>query len=605
MSRTLVRTSHSRSAWLIFAGAAFVIFILLALSSQAAPPKPAPVHHAAPPVHHAPPPALHTPLQTPSHSQATPSIPRINIVTPPRTGYSVPQGLYNPLPQTTYSQPAQPGGNYAPPSTQVRANPLPPATPVATATLKPNLPPAPAGGPRMANVAMTGGGAQPALKPNVQLAVAAVSYDDLTAAFDAIQDEQQGKLDEIKDGLGPEMLADPAVAAAINNIQNAIDNGEPITDAEIDDLINSVTNANNNGVPVTGGLDPFTAIQTLGGIQALGELQQLVQQYPPGGGTIPLPAGLVDVITDPLLPADAVFALPSGAILDGTGGVGGFGAAPGTLAEAAGLPPGVGDPVPASTADSNDRTTSGLLIMNPAVNGVGIDYLVNDQNYSTPSGYNQTMSGSGNWLAQFNRGPGFGDARYNLTEGTYYFAATDHGWELYRRDFSVTISNAENPKSFEYVVDNTNASVAGGQSQTHTSKFPMVIRFDRGGGNQPAQKKISDPTVGKAQLRVAINTADNLWDLYPAKNFASATAVAADGTPTPSAAPAATPAPTATAKAAPATVQFAPIPATKQGKTKLAPAPAAKPRKLPTWTTVAKTPDKLPVAPIPAAPEKP
>ena len=596
MSLRLLRVSRSRSPWLIFAGAACVIFIANGMSSQASPPKPAPVHHAAPPVHHAPPPARYTPPAAPHHTpMTTPNIPRINIGTlPPRTGYPLPLGGYNPLPQTNNIQPAQPGVIYAPP--QVRGNPLPPAKQQpATAALKPNLPPE-LSSPKSA------------LKPNVQLAALAVSYDDLVAAFDAIQDEQQQKLDSIKDGLGPQMLADPAVAAAIDAIQSAIDNGEQISDGQIDDLINAVTNANNNGIPVTGGLDPLTAIQTLGGIQALGELQQLVGQYPPGGGAIPIPTGLVDLITDPFLPADFVAVLPSGAILDGTGGVGGFGVSQGTLAQAAGLPPGVGEPVPASSADPNDRTTSGLLVMNPAVNGVGIEYVVNDQNYTTPSGYNQNISGGGSWLAQFNRGPGFGDARYNLTEGTYYFAATDHGWELYRRDFSVTLSNAENPKSFEYVVDNTNANVTGGQSQTHTSKFPMMIRFDRGGGNQPAQKKISDPTVGKTQLRVAINTADNLWDLYPAKNFVAATAVAADGAPAPGATPGATPAPspTATATSAPATVQFAPIPATKQAKVKLPATPVAKPKKLPTWSTVAKTATKLPAAPVPEPqPEKP
>ena len=608
MSLTSARVSQPRSTWLILAGVAFVIFIANEMGLQAAPPpksstRPAPAHHApppvkhaAPPVHHAPPTVKQPPAQshhhTPGPVRTTPNIPRINIVNPPLSGYTVPHGGYNPLPQPVLPvQPVQPGGNYAPPNVQVRTNPLPPAKQPAAAPLKPNQPPETS--PKLA------------LKPNVQLAAYAVSYDDLVAAFNAIQDEQQQKLDEIKDGLGPEMLADPAVAAAIDTIQTRIDNGEQISDAEIDDLINSVTNANNNGIPVTGGLDPFTAIQTLGGIQALGELQQLVGQYPPGGLAIPIPTGLVDLITDPFLPADFVAVLPSGAILDGTGGVGGFGVSQGTLAQAAGLPPGVGDPVPASSADPNDRTTSGLLIMNPAVNGVGIEYVVNDQNYTTPSGYNQNISGGGSWLAQFNRGPGFGDARYNLTEGTYYFASTDHGWELYRRDFSVTISNAENPKSFEYVVDNTNTNVAGGQSQTHDSKYPMLIRFDRGGGNQPAQKKISDPTVGKAQLRVAINTADNLWDLYPAKNFAAATAIAADGAPAPGAAPGATsaPSPTATATtAAAATVQFAPIPAAKQAKVKLPAAPAAKPKKLPTWSTVAKTATKLPAAPVPTVP---
>ena len=499
-------------------------------------------------------------------------IPQSRIYTqPPPTTYVNP-------PTTTYITPNQ---SLPTPVPQVRPNPLP-VNP--QATLKPNsLPDRPQ---------------ENLLKANYELVALAVSYDDLAAAFAAIQEEQQRKLDEIKDGLGPEMLADPGVAAAIDTIQSEIDNGEPISDADIDNLINAVTVASNNGVPVTGGLDPFTAIQTLGGIQALGDLQQLVGQYPPGGGAIPLPAGLIDIITDPLLPADAVFALPSGAIMDGTGGQGGFAMGQGTLAEAMGLPPGAGDPVPASTADPNDRTTSGLLIMNPPLNKVGIEYVVNGQNFSTPAGYNQAIPGTGNWIAQFNRGPGFGDARYALTEGTYYWAATERGWELYNREFSVTISNAENPKSFEYVVDNTPANIAGGQSRTHTSKFPMTVHFDRGGGNQPAQKQFNDPTAGKFQVRVAINTDDNLWDLYPAKNFAASTAVATGGSPVPGVPSTGNDATTA----GPRTVQFTPLPAAKQGKVKFAPAPAKKEHKVPEWKVVAKKPATLPAAPVPEPP---
>ena len=621
MSRFLVRWSDSRSPWLILAGVASVIFFWPGLSSLASPPKGSskpPATRHAPAARPSAPAARHAPAvrHAPSHSHNTPSvprinIPRINIVTPQHT-YPAPQRTYNPLPNT-YVQPVQPHGNLAPAIPQILANPLPPTTIVATTTLKPNsLPPTgQQAGPRIMNTT-GGGGAPPA---NVQLAARAITYEELTAAFGLIQGQQQEQLDQITNGLGPDMLADPAVAAAVQNIQNAIDNGEPITDADIDDLINAVTIANANGVPITGGLDPLTAIAALGGIQALGDLQQQLGQIPIDGGAIPLPAGLVDVILDPFLPADFVAILPSGAILDGTGGVGDFAMGEGTLAEAMGLPPGVGEPAPASTADPGDRTTSGLLIMNPAVNAVGIEYVINDQNYSTPSGYNQTLSGSGNWLAQFNRGPGFGDAKYNLTEGTYYFSATERGWELYRRDFSVTISNAENPGSFQYVVDNTNANVSGGQSQTHTGKFPMVIKFDRGGGNQPAEKQVSDPTVGKAQLRVAINTADNLWDLYPAKNFAavSATAVVAAAAPSAAPAPGSVPAattvmtlkPSATAAPTQAMVKFAPISPAARAKMKLAKKTEAPPRKDIVWKNVTKKPVKLPEAPVPEALEKP
>ena len=533
-------------------------------------PTPPPTTRTPPPKTHITPPKTHiTPPRT--HTYPTPPI-HINVV-PPRPTYTQPPPTYI-APPPTYIVPNQPQVIAPPPTAVVRPNALPPATQM---TMKPNLLPD-------RSVAQ-------ALKPNYELLARAISYEELAAAFAAVQAEQQQKLDEIIDGLGPDMLADPDVAAALDNLQDKIDNGEEITDADLAAVNDAVINALNNGVPITGGATEASVNQALGSLQTLSQIQQILSFWPPGGIDIPFPGGITGVIFDPFLPADAVYVLPGGAILDGTGGVGGFEIGQGTLAEAAGLPPGVGEAVPPS-ADPGNCLTSGLIIMNPAVNAVGMEYVVNNQNYSTPAGYNQTFSGTGSWLTQFNRGPGFGDGRYSLNEGTYYFTSTDKGWELYVRSFTVVIDNAENPKSFEYVVGNTNSSVAGGQSQTHTSKYPICIKFDRGGGNQPAQKLIGDPTVGKTQLRVAINTDDNLWDLYPAKNFAAAT--------TPTAAPGATPGAPPTVP----TLKFAPPPASKAtpGKLSFPPAAALKSKKSPSWPVPTKKPGKLPAAPVPEPP---
>lgn len=581
MSRCVGQISYVRPTCLITTGVVLFLFVWPLSQALGAPPthnKGTSHVNIVPPQHvhqtpqHTPQARIHTPSTGTNHGPITPFVPGINIV---------PQGGYNPGPQTYLPGPSGPGVGVTNPGViRIPANQLPPVNqPVAS--LKPNLPPDLVPQPV-------------ALKPNFQMAALAISYEDLQAAQAAIQDEQQQKLDQIKDGLGPDMLADPAVAAAIDTIQAKIDNGEEVTDGDIDAVNTAVATALTNGVPITGGINAATANQALGNIQTLSQVQQAIGQYPPDGGSLPMPSGLIDMILNPLLPADATYALPSGAVMDGTGGQGGFAMGQGTLAEAMGLPAGVGTPVPAALSDPNDRATSGLLIMNPSRNKVGVEYIVNDQNYSIPSGYNQRIPGTGTWLVQFNRGPGFGDARYSLTEGTYYWATIERGWELYVREFSVTLSNADNPKTFEYIVDNTPVSLAGGQSRTHTSKYPITIRFDRGGGNEPGQKQFNDATVGKFQVKVAVNTVDNLWDLYPARNFVAAPAETQPGTQLARAAG-------ETATPGPRTVQFTPVPAAKQSKLKITP-PSPKQRKVYEWPMVAKKATTLPTGPVPEQP---
>ena len=530
--------------------------------------------------HSTPQPKKHVNQSEPSHSAPGGRTPLYipPIVIAPQTG-----PRYLP-PQTTYAAPNLPNGAVSQPSlTPIPANQLPVTTVTA---LKPNALPQPPVND---------------LKPNFKPTVAAASYELVALAAEAIAAEQQAKLDDLIAGLGPEQMADPGVAAAIENIQNKIDNGELVTIEDLQGVEDAVVNAINNGVPAPG-ISPSEFGRLLGGIQTLSEVQQVASLFPSGGGTLPLPAGLVDVITAPFLPADQTYVLPSGAILDGTGGAvdpsnaagaGGIAMGQGTLAESLGLPPGAGEPVPSSIADSKDRITSGLLIMNPASNAMDIAYVVNNASQSSQAGSNRLFPGTGTAVAQFNRGPGFGDAKYSLTEGSYFFASTNKGWELYNRTFSVTIDNAENRTAFEYVIDNKPATLPSGKSQTHTSKYPMLIRFDQGGGTQPAQKQIDDPTIAKLVLRVAVNTDTNLWDLYPAKNF--------DSVPMPVSETmlAAAPAPTASM------VQFAPPPAKAKtsGKVKLVRADAVTParEKLTSWPKPGKV--VSPPAPV-AEPDK-
>jgi hypothetical protein len=77
--------------------------------------------------------------------------------------------------------------------------------------------------------------------------------------------------------------------------------------------------------------------------------------------------------------------------------------------------------------------------------------------------------------------------------------------------FAVTIDNTQNSDPFAYIVQGEHAVVAAGQTQTHKSNYPIVIRYDRGNGG--ATKQVLH-NASEGTLDVAVNLADNLWDLF-------------------------------------------------------------------------------------------
>jgi len=111
-------------------------------------------------------------------------------------------------------------------------------------------------------------------------------------------------------------------------------------------------------------------------------------------------------------------------------------------------------------------------------------------------------------VIRFDRGGGFGMAEYSLTEGVYEFRLTEHGWELFRRSFAVTLDNAANAGVFRYVVDGRAAVLAAGASQTHRGLFPIVIAFDRGDGQEPARAMLPNGIY-----RIAQSGETGLWEL--------------------------------------------------------------------------------------------
>ena len=76
-----------------------------------------------------------------------------------------------------------------------------------------------------------------------------------------------------------------------------------------------------------------------------------------------------------------------------------------------------------------------IKIVNPPTNGVTLNYVLNGHAFTIPPGYSQNLREDRAWVIQFSRGTTLDQARYGLQSGVYTFTRTDHGWELYRREF--------------------------------------------------------------------------------------------------------------------------------------------------------------------------
>jgi hypothetical protein len=238
--------------------------------------------------------------------------------------------------------------------------------------------------------------------------------------------------------------------------------------------------------------------------------------WPAGGWAPGIPTGAVSVIYCPCLPKDKHYWLPSGDLACGTGGTGELALNSGDATKLLDMPLGVGAPMPESDADVAKRVTSGVLLMNPVENRATVQYVLANKNYNLTPSFKQALPAGQPWVVSFDRGARFGTARYTLTKGTYMFGSSKRGWDLYNQKFQVTIDNSASAEPFYYAIDNQEAEVPAGGQVSHSSEYPLIVRFDRGDGMEPSQKKIEKPSVS---LVVALNAADGLWDLYPSINF--------------------------------------------------------------------------------------
>jgi hypothetical protein len=241
-----------------------------------------------------------------------------------------------------------------------------------------------------------------------------------------------------------------------------------------------------------------------------------------GGSTCTVPIGDTNVVTMPGMSPDDMVMLDDGSVVMGAGEGGQLEMTTVDAAELLDVPVGVGEPVPDSEASATQRVKSGTLLMNPETNGASVEYVIANRNYSMKPKFTQHLAPGRTWIIQFDRGENFGTAKYTLTAGTYLFGPSERGWDLHRRQFKVTIDNSNSADVFYYNVDNTQAEVAGGETAEHTSSYPILVRFDRGG--EEGQKLIVEKS---ARLQVAVNPDDGLWDLYPEGAKIQATARAA------------------------------------------------------------------------------
>ncbi|WP_161602295.1 hypothetical protein [Tautonia marina] len=223
-----------------------------------------------------------------------------------------------------------------------------------------------------------------------------------------------------------------------------------------------------------------------------------------------LTGGPILIVSNPALPSDATALLWQDVVLVGTGGDGSLNVETGQPSDI-GVPIVDGRPVDEAAPDSSQaRRDLTVIVMNPPETGGSTTFLIEGTQYSLQPGESVTKTGRTSWIISFDRGGSFGPARYKLTPETYAFRVTDDkGWDLRRKTFEITLDNSENSNDFHYVLDNTVGVVRGGAKATLTSKWPILLTFDRGNGDV-AIKELTEGTFS-----VGVDADEQLLDIFP------------------------------------------------------------------------------------------
>lgn len=351
------------------------------------------------------------------------------------------------------------------------------------------------------------------LKPvrNANLASKKLKFASTEDAL-ALRTDLESKVAETLDSLEKQLPNDSAVHALIEAAKTAAREGKSLDPAWLQQLKAAVNSAG-------GAINPSAANKLVKLVPGLIEASKvLANAIASSAGTSGLatvvPTGLVPVVVYPALPVGLTLSLPGNTLLVGTGGQGSVQVVSADAASILGVPVGSGAPV-ADVDPAFARTNSqGVSLRNPAENGAAIGFVLDSRTVLTlEPDYSQDFEDGVSHEVRFDRGSNRGEASYQLIDGTYAFRTSENGWDLFKESFSVAIDNSAGNEPFHYIVDNTYAFVAPGRTRIHKSKYPIMIRFNRGENGVDGAKRIASEGD---RLSVAVNPADGLWDLFPA-----------------------------------------------------------------------------------------
>jgi|GEM_PF-7118881 len=340
---------------------------------------------------------------------------------------------------------------------------------------------------------------------------------------------------------GMELIDRATAGDVIDAIQDAIADGN-IDGGDLANLLDAINDLDVPNLP--------DLIALIGQIGVDQQVVIWVDATDPGMGVVPFGPD-VPLVLVPGLPPGLLMPLDDGVVMIGMGDPGdGILLGMGDPLTVAGLPVPIDGAEPAAAA-TGSFTSGQIVINNPTPDTV--NYTLNQQPFSMGTDFEQTLEAGTTWTIEFDRGGGFGMARYVLSEGYYVFTATDRGWELYKRSFRSTLDNSNNTFAFNYVVDDQQQVLNPGESQELSGLFPPVLRFDNGNGTELQRR------LDSGSYRVAL--ADDLtMDIYRAEDVVVPAAPApAAASPLVAAAPAPG-APAAPTAKQPATTGRAPAP---------------------------------------------
>jgi len=292
-----------------------------------------------------------------------------------------------------------------------------------------------------------------------------------------------------------------AVERAFNSVEQHAqkDEVEPDQIAELTDELGKLAKIQ----PMEGDLT-----SNLDALRTWAEIRQILQGIEPEPVAVSaLPTGKVRLIYNPDLAFGTAIVLSENTVMVGSRGRGGVKIGKGNAAEALGLPVIADDPI--SNAEG-PTVNDGVLLVNPKTTGANVHYVVNGKAYTMEPGMSQVLPANVEWFIEFDRGGSVGFTRYVLPKGTFHFAPTDTGWDLYQHRYDVTIDNSRDPKDFHFIFNDERLVVRAGHTKTLSSRYPIVLRYDRGDATDLARKVLNF----SGTVEVGINAADNRWDIF-------------------------------------------------------------------------------------------